>query len=109
MDGVGSQSDVSSGHWDVQSVETEVITPADTTQIVRTPRKKSKLPDSPSRGTRPAPDEPNGFGNHADTSSGHTDAPSVRMDALTATNAPEIVSTHSTEPKRPYSPAEAAK
>jgi len=54
-------------------------------------------------------DVADGLASHTDTSSGHTDAPSVRMDALTATNAPEIVSTHSTEPKRPYSPAEAAK
>ena len=93
MDGVGSQSDASSGHWDVQSVETEAITPADATQIVRTPRKKLKLPDSPSRGTRPAPDEPNGFGNHADALSGHTDMPCVETDAITTANKAESVRT----------------
>jgi len=93
MDGIGSQSDASSGHWDVQSVEMEAITPADATQIIRTPRKKSKLPDSPSRGTRPAPDEPNGFGNHADASSGHTDMPCVETDAITTANKAESIRT----------------
>ena len=36
-DGIGSQSDMSSGHWDVPSVETDAMTPANTTETVSIP------------------------------------------------------------------------
>jgi len=92
--GIGSQSDTSSGHWDVQSAETEAITPANATQIVSTPPKKPKLPDLPGEGARCAPEHPNGVGNHTDGSSMHTDTQSVGNATGTATNEAESVRMH---------------
>jgi len=92
-DGVGSHADASSGHWDVQSVETEAITPANATQIVSIPRKKTKPPDLPMETARWTPDAPNGCGSHADAPSVRTDASCVGNDAKTAENATRNVRT----------------
>ena len=50
-----------------------------------------------------------GFGSHADVSSGCTDTPSVKTDALIPRNAPDTVSTCPTKPKPPDIPDSAAK
>ena len=107
-DGVGSHADASSGHWDVQSVETEAITPANATQIVSIPRKKTKPPDLPGGATRWTPDASDGLGDHADTSNIRTDVQSVETDALTPANEPETVRTTQNDSTR-NSPESAAK
>jgi len=71
-DGVGSQSDASSGHWDVPSIGTDAITAANVPEIVSIPRKREKPPDSPMETARRRPDEPNGCGSCADGSSACT-------------------------------------
>ena len=85
-DGIGSQSDVSSGHWDVPSIEMDVMTPVNVTETVSIPRKHAKPPDSPIGTTRRAPDELNSCGRHADASSGCTDAHSIETDRQMAAN-----------------------
>jgi len=108
-DGIGSQTDASSGHWDVQSVETEAITPANATQIISIPRKKPKPPDSPAGAAKQCSEEPNGHGSHADTSSARTHASCVGNDAKTAANATETVKTSRNEQKLLNSPSGTAK
>jgi len=66
-DGVGSQSDASSGHRDVPSVDTDAINTAYATQNVSIPRKREKTPDSPMEPAKCAPDESNGLRDHAGT------------------------------------------
>jgi len=108
-DGVGSQSDASTGHGDVPCDETHANSTANATQNIRTPRKPKKPPDSPMQAERQHSDKPNGFGNHAEASSGHTDVPSVETDALTTVDEAEIVRTSRNESKMEDSPMETAK
>ena len=102
--GVGSQSDASSGHSDVPSVQTDAISTANATEIVSIPPKRKKPPDLPSRGTNQPPDESNGLGDHTDASSGCTHASCVGNDAKTAANTPEDVSIPRNEQKLLNSP-----
>ena len=98
-DGVGSHADTSSGHSDVPSVETDADTTANAPQIVRTPRKKIKPPDSPSRSTRRAPDEPNAFGDATNTSTIRTDGHNAGNEKETAVNETKNVRTCQIDPK----------
>ena len=98
--------DTSSGYWDVQSVNTDMVSTANATQNVSTAPKPKKLPDLPGKGARWAPDEPNGFVNPADASSVHTDTYSVGNDAKMPANVPEIVRTSRNEPITQNSPME---
>ena len=107
--GFVNRADASSGHWDVQSVETEAIIPANATQIVSIPRKKPKPPDSPIEPAKQRPDEPNGFVNPADASSGHTDVPGVETDARTTADATKTVRPSRNDSKTRNSPESAAK
>jgi len=75
--GVANHTDMSSGYWDVQSVNTDAVSTENATQNVSTAPKPKKLPDLPGKDARWAPDEPNGFVNPADASSVHTDTHSV--------------------------------
>ena len=59
-DGVGSQTNVSSGHKDVSSIQTDANKPANTPDIVSTPQKRQKSPDIPIGSTKRPQDEPNG-------------------------------------------------
>jgi len=61
------------------------------------------------RDAKRAVDETDGLGGHADASSGHGNTQSVQTDVITTVNAPEIISTHPIEPKRPNSPVGDAK
>jgi len=108
-DGVGSRTDAFTGPTDVSCVRTDAITPANATQNISTPPRRKKPPDLPSRGTRQAPEEPNGYRNRADTSSVHTDVHSVENDARTAENDSRIVRTRQNEPKTQSSPMETAR
>ena len=86
MDGVGNHADVSIGHGDVPSVNTDVIKPTDTPQIVSIPRKKNKPPDIPDSAGKWPPDEPNSLGDRMDTSSVRTYAHCIGNDAGAAEN-----------------------
>ena len=59
-DGVGSQTNASSGHKDVSSVQTDANKPANMPDIVSTPQKRQKSPDIPIGSTKRPQDEPNG-------------------------------------------------
>ena len=102
--GVGSHADMPSGDGDVLSVQTRAIKPADATEIVSIPQKKPKLPDIPDRATRGRPDEPNGLGNLADTSSIRTYVHCVGNGTKTAENETESISKRQTEAQTQYSP-----
>ena len=103
-DGVGSQLDASSGHWDVPSVETDAITPENAPENVSIPRKREKPPDSPMETAKRTPDVPNGSGSHADASSVHTDTHCVGNETETTENAPKNVRTRRIERKAENSP-----
>ena len=75
---------------------------------VRMRRNGWKPPNSPD-GARWAPDIPNGFRNHADTSGTRTDGHSIKNNAKTATNATKTIRASPNEPKLQNSPIEAAK
>jgi len=107
--GVGSRADASTGHGEVPCVGTDVNIPANATQTVRTPRKRLKPPDLPSRSAKRTTDEPNGLGNRADRWNVHTDVQSVDTDAVTTANATETVRTPRRKQKPPNSPEETAR
>jgi len=96
-DGVGNHADASSGHTHVPCVETDSITTANESEIVSTPRKKTKPPNSPMETAKRHPDEPNGCGSRADWSS-------VRTDAHCGGNETERVRTRQIGSKMQYSP-----
>ncbi|KIM55295.1 hypothetical protein SCLCIDRAFT_30456 [Scleroderma citrinum Foug A] len=92
-DGIGSQTDMSSGYVDVLSIETYALIPTTTPGIVRTTRKKAKPPDLPVEATRGHPDRSNGLRHHTDTPSVWMDAYSVETDTETAEYEVAIVRT----------------
>ncbi|KIM69160.1 hypothetical protein SCLCIDRAFT_19783 [Scleroderma citrinum Foug A] len=61
-DGLGSHADALGGHSDVPSIETDVDTAAITPAIVRTTRKRGKLPNLPSQSAKRLSDKPNSCG-----------------------------------------------
>jgi len=103
-DGIGSQSDASSGHTDMPCIEMDAITTANEPEIVNTPPKKPKLPDLPVETTRWVPGEQNGCSNHADASSVRTDAYCIGNSTETAVHAPENVRTRRNRWKMQGSP-----
>jgi len=103
-DGIGSRTDMSTGPTDVPCIATHANIPANATQIVSIPQKKTKLPDSPFGTTRMAPDKPNGYGNRMDTLTVCRDASSIGNDAITAENVMRIVRTSQNELKTENSP-----
>jgi len=80
MNGIGSHTDVLSGHWHVPSIETNAITPANALEIVRMPRKKNNLPDSPIEAAMQPSDGPNGVRDHTDGLSTRKDMHCVEND-----------------------------
>jgi len=70
--GVGNHMDASSRHSDMPSVKTDAISTANVTEIISTPRKRKKPPDSLVEAAKCAPDESNGLRDHTDSSSGVT-------------------------------------
>jgi len=105
-DGLGDHADTSNIRTDVQSVETDALTPANAPENVRS---EPKMLNSPSGTTRWTPDAPNGCGSHVEGSSVRRDAQSVETDAITARNEAERVRTSRNAPKMQDSPVEAAK
>ena len=106
-DGTGIHADALSGYGDVPNVEKNAIKPANAMEIVRMPRKRTKLPDSPDSTARLAPDEPNGHGDHTDRSSVHTDAHCIGNKMQMAANETENVRRRRNMPKTqdsPYTP-----
>jgi len=78
--GIGSHTDVLSRHWDVPSIETNAITPANAPEIVRMPRKKNNPPDSPIEGAMQPSDGPNGVRDHTDGLSARKDTHCIEND-----------------------------
>ena len=78
--GIGSHTDVLSGHWDVPSVVMNAITPANALEIVRMPRKKNNPPDSPIEAAMQPSDGPNGVRDHTDGLSARKDTHCVEND-----------------------------
>ena len=96
-DGIEHHAHTSTGHGDVPGVETKAIIPANATQNVRIPRKKTKPPDLPVEAAICAPDKPDGCGNLPDTLSVHRDTRSVETGAETAAEEAENVRTRQTD------------
>ena len=106
-DGDGSHANTSSGRGNVLGVETHVIKPENETANIRLPRKKVKPPDIPIGPARAAPNEPDGHGNLADTSSVYTDAHSIGNESETSANETDIVRTRQVGQRTrnlPYTP-----
>lgn len=80
---------------------TDAYRPANAPNSVRTPRKRGKPPDSPSRSARQRSDEPNGCGNRANRSSIWMDTPSIGCDMEMAEDEVETISMHPIESKLP--------
>ena len=104
-DGVGNHADASSGHTHVPCVETDAISTANATEIVSTPRKRAKSPDSPSGAAKRTADVPNGSGSHADASSVHTDTHCDGNGRETAGNEAERVRMHQNSSRTRNSPS----
>jgi len=103
-DGIGSHADASSSHRNALIVETDALNMsnnAGTGGISHGDEPNTYLGAGGAKGGVDATD---GTESHMDASSGHGDTQSVQTDAITTVNAPEIVSTHPIEPKRPNSP-----
>ena len=64
--GIGSHTAMLSRHWDMPSVEMNMIMPANTPEIVRMPRKKNNPPDSPIEAAMQPSDGLNGVRDHTD-------------------------------------------
>jgi len=107
--GIGSHADASNGHMDVPSIQTNALTTANTPDVVSTPPRRKKPPDSPMDAEKHAPDGPNGCGSHVDGSTVRMHASCVGNGTKTAVNAIETVSTPRKESKRPNSPEETAR
>ena len=107
MDGIGSHVDMLSGHRNILSVKTHAIKPENETANIRLPCKKVKPPDIPIGPARVAPNEPDGCGNLADTSSVYTDVHSIGNKSETSVNETDIVRTHQVGQRTqnlPYTP-----
>ena len=89
---------------DIPSVETDTRATVNATEIVSTPQKKTKPPNSPISAAKWYPDKPNGCGSHADGSSVRTDAYCGGNETETAENEAETVRTRQTDEETQDSP-----
>ena len=108
LNSCGNRADRSIGHTDVHSIGNNAGTAENMLKNVRMRQNGWKTPNSPPDGARWAPDMPNGFRNHADTSGTRTDGHSVTNGVKTATNATKIIRGSPIEPEPPNSPAGSA-
>jgi len=108
-DGIGSHADTSTGHEDAHSVQTDVDTPTIAPETVSIHPIEAKPPDPPAGSTTSRSDATDGFGNHADRSSMHTDAQSGGNERGRAVNTPETVKICPLELKTPNSPPGSAR
>ena len=107
MNGVGSQTDMSIGHGDVPSIETDPNKPAKAPENVSITRKKDKLPNLPMEAARRCSNESNTCGDQTDTPIACTDMHTIGDETKMAENETEIISTQRNSPKTrdlPYTP-----
>ena len=109
MDGIGSHADASSGHRNALIVETDALNMSNNAGTGGISHGDEPNTYLGAGGAKHGVDATDGTESHTDALSGHGDAQSIQTDAITTVNAPEIVSTHPIEPKRPNSPVGDAK
>ena len=102
--GCSGHTDGSTARTDVQSVGNDAETTVNATEIVSTPRKKTKPPNSPISAAKWYPDEPNGCGSRADGLSVRTGVQSVGNATETAADESERVRTHRIKSRTRNSP-----
>jgi len=103
-DGIRSHVDTSIGHRDTPSVEPDALNTSNNAGTGGISHGDEPNTYLGAGGAKCGVDAMDGTESHTDASSGHGDTQSVQTDAITTVNAPEIVSTHPIEPKRPNSP-----
>jgi len=106
--GLGSRTEMSEGQTEMSRAQTDALNASNTAEMAYIHHSESAETYLGARDANRAVDETDGIGSHADASTRHEDAHSVKMDALKPANATEIVSTHLIDLKRPDSPVEAA-
>ena len=77
LNGVGSQMDMSIGHRDVLSVETDPNKPAKAPENISITRKKDKPPNLPMEAARRCSNELNACGDQTDTPIAHMDTHTI--------------------------------
>ena len=107
-DGIRSHADMSTGHREAPSIESNTIKPVKAMEIIRTPRKKQKPPDSPISAPKWLPDEPGGLRNQTDASSICMDAYTIGNEIETTANEAETISMCLIESKLPNPPTKGA-
>ncbi|KIM59480.1 hypothetical protein SCLCIDRAFT_27301 [Scleroderma citrinum Foug A] len=96
-----SHVDALGGHSDMPSVETDADTAAIAPAIVRTTRKRGKLPNLPSQSAKRLSDKPNSCRYHLDRSDGRMDMQNAGNKMETPSDEAETISMHQIEPKPP--------
>ena len=104
MDGLGSHADMSDGHLDIPSIETNALIPIIAPETVSTCPTEVKLPDIPDSTANWTLNESDGPRGHADRSSACTHAYSVAYNVETARDEAETISTCPIESKPPDPP-----
>jgi hypothetical protein len=107
--GLGSRTEMSEGQTEMSRAQTDAPNASNTAETAYIHHSESAETYLGARDANRAVDETDGIGSHADASTRHEDAHSVKTDALKPANATEIVSTHLIELKRPNSPVGDAK
>ena len=107
-DGIRSHADMSTRHREAPSIESNTIKPVKAMEIIRTPRKKQKPPDSPISAPKWLPDEPGGLRNQTDASSICMDAYTIGNEIETTANEAETISMCLIELKLPNPPTKGA-
>ena len=103
-DGLGSQTDTSSGHSDVPSIKLDTLIPTIAPAIIRTTRKRGKLPNLPTQSTKWLPYKPNSHGNCLVRLDGWTDVQNSGNEMETPADEAETISICPIESKLPKSP-----
>ena len=104
MDGVGNHADASNRSMDTPSIKMNAMKPANIPEIIRTPRKKEKLPDLPVEAARCTPEESDGLGDRTDTLSIRTYVHCIGNDVGAAEKEAENVRTPQNRQKMRNSP-----
>ena len=107
--GLGSQTEMSEGQTDALRAQTDTSSVSNGAETDAISHGESVGTYLGAEDAKRDVDETDGFGSHADVSSGYMDAPSVRTDAIRPANATQIVSIPRTKPKPPDLPDEGAR
>ena len=108
-DSLGGHVNVSNGHTDAQSIQTDMLMPANAPETISIHPLELKTPNSHPGSTRERAEHPNGLRNCVDTTSGPMDVQSVAHKMEMAANTSKTVSTRPNIPKPPNSPSGDAK